>query len=301
MQISLTAPSQRLASVAVFFSASLWGIYWIPLRSLEEHGIDGTIAAVLLNLPAAVILGLFTIWNWSRYRPTLKSALLIGSMAGLGLSLYTAGLVMTSVVRATMLFYLTPIWSTLIGIVWLGEQAGWRRWAGIACALIGLSLMLSGGSTVPLNVGDVFALASGVAWAVAAALINHRSDVPLISMTAIQFGFTALGTGLLGVLVGSSLADPAAIASALPYAASLSVLILLPAVVVLFWGQKFVSPGRVGLLMMSEALVAVLSAAWLLPEERMGLVAWIGAVMILGGFLIELQPPLRKPRSADPA
>jgi drug/metabolite transporter (DMT)-like permease len=45
--------------------------------------------------------------------PTIFAAVMIG----LAFSLYANGLVETTVVRATLLYYLTPVWSTLIGVL----------------------------------------------------------------------------------------------------------------------------------------------------------------------------------------
>ena len=47
-------------------------------------------------------------------------------------------------------------------------------------------------------------------------------------------------------------------------------------------------PGRVGILMMSEVAVAVISAKILLPEEQMVILQWIGASAILLAGVVEI-------------
>jgi len=79
----------------------------------------------------------------------------IGVFTGFGLELYASGLIYSSVVRASLLFYLTPVWTTMNEMIWLGERGNWQRWA---------VLLVSGGGSVPLNVGDVFAFFSSVFW-----------------------------------------------------------------------------------------------------------------------------------------
>ena len=49
-----------------------------------------------------------------------------------------------------------------------------------------------------------------------------------------------------------------------------------------------VSPGRSGLLMMTEVVVAVFSAAILIPAEALSFWEWIGAAMIIGAGVIEV-------------
>lgn len=282
-------PSQGLASSVVFLSAALWGLYWIPLRYLEGQGIGGGWAVALLNLPAGVALLPLVLFTWGRHREHMGQALAIGILTGLGLALYAAGLIYSSVVRATLLFYLTPVWATLIGLVWLGERTNWQRWAAIGAGLGGLLLLVSGGGSVPLNIGDLFALLSGVFWALGAAMIKRYNRVPLAGMTMVQFLVTGLAAVLLIQAAGiAEVPTLELLTAALPAAALMSLAAFLPAVILLFWAQKFLFPGRVGLLMMSEVLTAVLTASMFLPEERLSAVEWAGAALIVGACLIEV-------------
>ena len=105
-------------------------------------------------------------------------------------------------VRATLLFYLTPVWATLIGMVWLGEKGSWQRWAAIGGGFGGLMLLVSGGGSVPLNIGDLFAFFSGVFWAFGAAMIKRYDAVPVPGMTM----FSA--QSCLDMLRGSSRFQP---------------------------------------------------------------------------------------------
>ena len=296
----LHPPSAGLASAAVFLSASLWGLYWIPLRHLEEQGVAGGWAVALLNLPAAAALLLVVVWQWSRHRGQLGHAMAIGLLTGFALALYASGLIYSSVVRATLLFYLTPVWATLIGMVWLDEKACWQRWAAIGGGFGGLVLLVSGGGSVPLNIGDLFAFFSGVFWAFGAAMIKRFGAVPVPGMTMFQFVFTALGAIALGYLAGVvELPTGDLLARVMPMAGLISILAFLPAVCVLFWAQKFLFPGRVGLLMMSEVLTAVVTASLLLPEESMSAIEWMGAALIVGACLLEvLLTPQERPALA---
>ena len=285
----LNPPSAGFASATVFLSASLWGLYWIPLRSLEGQGVDGAWAVALLNLPAGVVLALIVLWQWGRHRGHVGHALAIGALTGLGMALYALGLVHSSVVRATLLFYLTPVWATLIGMAWLGEKGCWQRWAAIGGGLGGLALLVSGGGSVPLNIGDLFALLSGVAWAFGAAMIKRFDAVPVAGMTMAQFACAALAAVALGYVAGPvAIPGGDVLLEVLPMILLISVAIFMPAVCVLFWAQKFLFPGRVGLLMMSEVLTAVLTASLFLPEERLSAIEWTGAVLIIGACLVEV-------------
>ena len=126
------------ASLAVFLSAALWGLFWIPIRYFNEIGIHGEWAIIAMNTPAMLALLVVFIATFSMQRPHLRPAVWIGLASGTGFALYSIGLIHTSVIRATLFFYLTPIWSTVIGYFWLNEDIKWQRGVAIALGCIGL-------------------------------------------------------------------------------------------------------------------------------------------------------------------
>jgi len=73
-----------------------------------------------------------------------------------------------------------------------------------------------------------------------------------------------------------------------PASTVISIGIILPSILIIFWAQKFLFPGRVALLMMTEVIVATLTASLLLPEEAMGMLEWIGACLIVGACVVEI-------------
>ncbi|HUF57228.1 MAG TPA: DMT family transporter [Thermohalobaculum sp.] len=277
-------------SAVLFLAASVWGIYWLPLRWMEAAGLEGAWAVGIFNLLPVPVLAGWIVLSGQAHGPW-RIAVAVGLLSGGGMGCYALGLVYSGVVRATMLFYLTPVWGTLIGILWLGERVDWSRWSAIGLGLAGLALLLSGGDGVamPLNAGDALALASGVLWAGAAAVIRANPGQPLAAMTMHQFLFAGLtGLGFAVLALGSLTPSGGAVLRSLPVAALGSVGMIMPSVLAIFWAQRRVYPGRAGLLMMSEAMVAVVSATLLLPEEIMAPLQWLGAMLIVGACLVEV-------------
>ena len=288
-------PGIGFASAAVFISASLWGLFWIPIRYFDENGIDGVWAITLLNLPAALALVVIVAATWRKQRTHLVPAMAIGFFAGFGLSLYGLGIVHGSVIRVTLLFYLSPIWATFIGLYWLGEASSWQRWAAIAIGLAGLLCLVGGGGGQPLGIADALGLASGILWAIGASIIKRQGKIPLSGMSMFQFMFLCLfallGGYALGPIETPSIADVMPVA---PVFLAISLIMVLPSVFLLFWASQFLFPGRVGLLMMSEVMVALISASILLPDEALGPVQWVGAILIVGASVVELLPARKK-------
>ena len=84
---------------------------------------------------------------------------------GIGLVLYGLGLVVASVTKTTVLFYLTPVWETLFTYVALFERVGQGRSLAIASGLLGCLLVMR---VNPLSFdydnADLFGLVAGMAW-----------------------------------------------------------------------------------------------------------------------------------------
>lgn len=287
----LKSYSDRTLSLLLFISASFWGVYWYPIREIGNHGVDGAWSVVLFNAcPLIVLLPLF-FWRFKHIRPHLKHASISAIFIGLGLATYAIGLVFAPVVRVTMLFYLTPIWSTLIGVLWLSETLTKGRIIAIGLGLFGIVLLLykTEQTGQPLNIGDVFAFASGIFWSIGAATLKRFPDTSTLAITTLQFAVTAITAVFFSlVLFNAPAPELETIKSAFGIALVTSILILLPSVVLIFEISKVLYPGRVGILMMSEVIVAIISASFFLPDEQLSIVQWAGAIAILAAAFTEV-------------
>ena len=167
-------------SVILFVASSLWGLYWLPLRAIEVAGVTSTWSVAFFNVCPLIVLIPYLLWNRQTQLRHLRAVAVIGLFTGIGLSFYASGLVYSSVIRVTLLFYLTPIWSTIIGVLWLSEKLRPDRIVAIILGLGGLWLLLAAndGAAQPLNVGDGMALLSGVFWGIGAACMKKWPMAP---------------------------------------------------------------------------------------------------------------------------
>ena len=284
--------SDNTLSLFLVISAAAWGLYWYPLRTIEATGFSGSWSVVFFNACPLIILLPLLLAKYQQlsrcFWPTMLAAVLIG----LAFTFYANGLVETTVVRATMLYYLTPVWSTIIGVVWLSEPFTKARIIAIAVAFLGLYLLLAGGGTAsdyPLNIGDVFSLLSGIFWAFGIAVLNRWANIPILPLaTFIFLSTTALSALFAGVVYADALPELSMARAAFPTAAFWSIVILLPCFCIIFRISQCLFPGRVGILSMSEVVVAIISASILLPAENLLLIQWIGAAAIVSAALIEV-------------
>ncbi len=280
-----------LPTLAVTIGAAIWGIYWLPLRYVEQLGMSGGWAVVLANLIPLFILLPLSLRYRSAIYADFRIIFIIGFFAGAALTFYSIGLVYTTVVRATLLFYLTPVWSTLIGMAFLNEKVRWNRWAAIAMGLTGLYFIVGGGSesSKALNIGDWFGIASGVCWGIAAVLIKKNPGITVTGMATSQhLSSFSLAVILCLLLPGiGDIPEFSVWIDATPAMLAYSWLGLVPSLFAILWASSKLFPGRVGILMMTEALVAVISASLLLNESVSAL-EWFGVLLISTAGLLEV-------------
>ena len=290
--MQLIFKSDKILSLIIVVSSCAWGLYWLPLRSIEQSGIVGSWSIVLVNSCPLIILVPLIFFNLDKLKKYPKPIFFAGIMIGAAFTFYANGLVQTSVIRATLLFYLSPIWSTIIGIIWLNERLTIARVISIIVALIGLILLLydfRNQETAMLNFGDFSSILSGLFWALGASILKKWSKLPIIPLTAIvYFSTTSLSILLAIIVYKAPIPSLALIGQNFSTAFIWSVIVLLPSFCIIFRISQILFPGRVGILMMSEVAVAVISAKILLPEEQMVILQWIGALAILLAGVVEI-------------
>ena len=290
--MQLIFKSDKILSLIIVVSSCAWGLYWLPLRSIEQSGIVGSWSIVLVNACPLLILVPLIFFNLDKLKKYPKPIFFAGIMIGAAFTFYANGLVETSVIRATLLFYLSPIWSTIIGIIWLNERLTIARVISIIVALIGIIFLLydfRDQETVILNFGDFSSILSGLFWALGASILKKWSNLPIIPLTAIvYFSTTSLSILLAIVVYKAPIPSLALIGQNFSTAFIWSVIVLLPSFCIIFRISQILFPGRVGILMMSEVAVAVISAKILLPEEQMVVLQWIGALAILLAGVVEI-------------
>lgn len=288
----MTAPrADLLPSLAVVAAGMLWGLFWMPFRAVGDAGFEGGWASLAFYLGSTLVLVPVGLVRWHRLRSAGWSLVLTGAIAGAAFSLYATALLLTEVVRVLLLFYLTPVWGTLLGRLLLGERITPNRGAALVLGLTGLAVILGfeHGFPIPRNAGDWMALIAGIAWAYGSLRIYSR---PHIHVYETVFAFFAGGTlvtaavALLPIAGNEVIPTWSMLRSGWPWLALLIVLFGVPPVVMALWGAHRLSPGRVGILLMGEVVVGVTSAAiW--SGEPFGLREGIGTVLIVGAALIE--------------
>ena len=289
--------THRHASICLILGGCMWGLYWIPLLYLERLGLTGAASGTALYLACLVVL-LPVIW---RYRMILitrwRDLLFSGILTGCAFSLYTTSLVYTDVIRSILLFYLTPIWGTLLGLFVLGERLTWSRIGVLILAFMGLYAILGsgGGWPVPRNLGDVLALLSGIFWAIGSLGLLRAKKIPVFPQI-ISFLGGSLFISLVSIwLIGDGLKITSIEINWLFVIGFLAcfALFALP----MFWltiaPARILSPAKVGILLMSEVVIGAISAL-LFSGQPFGIAELIGTIFIVLAAFVEVGVASRK-------
>ena len=147
----LTAPE-----LAIVLPGALWGLYWIPVRYLEARGV-GVVWLTLGVFAAGVVFLVPVVLRRPGARAAFTPRMLVtGLLTGGGFVLYSVAIALTEVVTAILLFYLSPVWATVLGRFVLSERLTGARVAALGLGLGGLWVVLGGegGAPLPRNLGD---------------------------------------------------------------------------------------------------------------------------------------------------
>lgn len=287
------ARTTALATAFVVGTGTLWGVYWLPVRRLGELGLPGAWGTLAIVAAAALLLAPFA---W-RARAHLIGANRIGlasiALGGVAFALYSIGFLYGRVAIITILFFLTPVWSTLIGRYVMGWPTSWMRIAALGAGIAGLTLILGaeGELPVPRTLGEWLGLISGLLWSVATTGIRAKSDTGPVE-TAFVFALGAVaGTLLLAPLLAPlpAAASLGPLGAILGWALAAGGLWWGLSMLALMWATARLEPARVGILLMAEVLVGATSAA-LIAGEHLGPVELAGGALVLLAGALEVWP-----------
>ncbi|MDX2274861.1 MAG: DMT family transporter [Hyphomonadaceae bacterium] len=289
-----------LAVAATAVGAALLGLTPIAVRVSEVGPQATSFWRFVFALPILFVLMLV-----GRPKPDRAQTgwlLAAGLLFGLEMSLWAQALGLTTVVNATLLTNMTPIFAALIGWLVLRERLSAGVLGGGAIALGGALLLALGraqaGEGAPQTdtalIGDALGLSAAVGYA--GYLLIVRSLQGRVGIGATMFWATLSACVFvlaLALILGEELLPQTWRGWALLIALALVGQVAAQGLIA--WGV-----GRLPIVISSVLLwLQPLSAAllsWLLFEEALGAVALAGAALILAGLFV-----VQKARSAEEA
>lgn len=270
-----------LAVSAILFSAVMWGLIWYPMRLLEQAGMSVVWTTLVAYLAAALVATVQIVWlrqGLQHHWPLSLWALALA--AGLTNLTFLVALTEGEVVRVMLLFYLSPLWSVLLGRWWLGERISRSSWLMILLAMTGTVMMLwqpETGLPWPHGRADWLALFASLTFSINNVLSRKLAPLPMaIKTLAIYWGVVLVA---MAVLLLQQAALPDVSTTIWLVVAVLGGLAFISMTMAVLFGLARIVVFRAAILMLFELLVAAVSAWWL-TDERLSSAEWLGGALI---------------------
>lgn len=285
---------ERVAEVALVGVASVWGLTFVMVQDAIE--ILPTMAFLAYRfIPAALLVALIFRRRLARLPAEgWRAGAAMGVFLAAGYIFQTLGLEETTASNAGFITGLFVVFTPLLGALFLRERLTPLGWAAAGASTLGLYLLSGAGSDLDLR-GDGLVLLCAIAFA-AHILLTSRAvkHYDVGALLVVQLGVVGLlclviaapagqlevprGTTVLSALLVTSL-----VASALGF-------------FIQTFAQRHAPPARTALILASEPAFAGLFG-YLLADERLTAVSWLGAMLIMTAILaVELVPRFRPPR-----
>jgi drug/metabolite transporter (DMT)-like permease len=282
----------RVAELGLIAVAAVWGATFVmvqdavaKLPTLAFLGYRFTAAALVAAIVWRAALRNLPPEGW-------RAGALMGVFLTLGYVLQTLGLEHTTVSNAGFITGLCVVITPVLAAIFLRDRIGPLAWGAAVTSAFGLFLLTGGGAP---NTGDVLVLGCAVAFA-AHILATARavSGFEPGALLVVQLGVCGVSCTLGALIAGDLEAPPDD---------SVWIALIVTALVASVFGffvqtyaQKNTSATRTALILASEPAFTALGG-YLLNDERLVAIGWLGAALIMSSILaVELAPRLRPPR-----
>jgi len=266
---------------SLLLSATLWGVLWYPLRFLDGRGLNG-LWSTLMIYAAAALVSLPLLWRYRHewHQPGLL-CWLAGASGWCNISFILA-VIDGNVVRVLLLFYLSPLWTVLLGRLLLGERLSSAARYTLLLAMLGSLIMLWNpalGIPWPESRADWLAISSGFTFALSNVLVRKIQRAPVMVKAAITWwGVVALVVVMLFV-GGETFPEVSMGTLALALALGACGIVLMTLAVV--YGVTHMPAHRSAVILLFELVAGSLSSQWL-TDEVVQVNEWLGGALILG-------------------
>ena len=278
---SIAKTSSALPILALLLAATLWGVFWYPLRWLQGTGLSGLGATLFIYIGANLHLLYFMRGRRTEVQRHALPLLLLAISTGWCNIAFIFAMLDGNVVRVLLLFYLSPIWTSLLAIILLGERLDRFSILILLIASVGAVVMLwqpALGVPWPQDGADWFALSSGFSFAVANIISRKFHAVSVQSKTAATWlGVTTLA--VIGLLFGQSGVGDVSL-TAILVALIFGFIIMYAMTMSVQFGVSNMPAHRSAIILLFELVAGALSALWL-ANESVRLQDWLGGGLVV--------------------
>ncbi len=279
--------TRRLYPVlAMMIGASLWGVIWYPMRLLESGGLGGIWLTLTLYGAALVVSLPFTLKSLPEFTRYPGWLVLLMVTAGWTNIAFVEAVLEGNILRVLLLFYLSPLWATLMAWAFLHERITRMGFASLAIAMGGALLMLWNpvlGAPWPQGKADWMALTAGFAFALSNTVTRKLHDVSIeAKVLSVWSGVSIVALAMIAMF---SLPMPQPSLSIFTGAVALGVFGILLMTLLVQYGVTHMPVHRSAVLALIELVAGAISQQ-ILTDEVVTVREWIGGgLIVIGAYL----------------
>jgi len=284
---------QRIAPFLVAAAAVLWGILFVFVRELSAANFSAMDVVCIRAYGSILFLfpGLY-LFNRKLLRVKFKD---VWCFVGTGVFsivffsyCYFRNVQVSSAAFASILMYTSPIWVTLLSMIFFKEKMNRGKWIALMLALVGCVLVsgLIGGVGAVSARGILLGLGSGIGYGLYSIFGRFALDKGYHPMTVSSYTFLFACMGVLPFVSVSSIISkfvqepmllaPALCMAVLSTAMSFSLYTL---------GLAHMEPGRAAVLATLEPIVSTVAGV-LFYKETISAAMLVGIVLVLVSSII---------------
>jgi len=275
---------------AILVAALFWGTVWYPVRELDAASVGAGSLPMAISYGLAAVIGLFLIvLERHSIQQNFLKCTAIGFFGAFAYTLYVEALLIGQVGRVLILFYLMPVWATLLERVVLGHRLSTDRIITLIVGFLGL-LVIVGPDAFQgeFTTADVIGILAGMSFAVAVFMISETPSLSTNGKAGSILVFT-VPTFVLVTLIpeGSpTVADGDISSTAWLWMVLHAFVWFVPAFWLSIYGANLTQPGRAAIFFMAEVLIGVATAAAFAGEILSAREA-VGAFLVITAGLVE--------------
>lgn len=287
--------------LTTFFWALMFYLGKYAVAYMSPESISGW-RFLLAGLVLAPVVALREGIDWQGLKNNIVPLLIMAivGIGGFNLALFH-GLRYTSPINTSLIMALCPALIAVFGALLTGERIGVRQQAGLVLGIIGVVVVITGGSLAVLLAlsfqrGDLFILLAATCWAIYSTIPKRFiTGLPSLQVTV---GTVSLGGVLLSMYANSTQVDFFS-SPPLGVIAAIVAMSLLGSVLAYIWWNDGVRQVGASMAAMFMNLVPIFAALiGVVLGQSIGLPQIVGAVLVIGGVWLattQVASPARLP------
>jgi len=272
---------ELLPVLSLLFTASMWGVLWYPLRLLEEAGLQGLWTTFIIYLVALLVGGLPALGKLKEVVSQPGLMLLLALTTGWCNVSFILAVIDGNVIRVLLLFYLLPLWATILGWLLLKERASNVSLGVLLLAMVGAMTMLWDtelGYPWPQSGSDWLAISSGFTFALANVFTRKAQAISVRVKTVVAW-IGVIVVALTWILI-AGLPVPQFNTTTVSGSIALGIFGIMFMTWALQYGVTHMPVYRSSVILIFELVAGAISAQ-LLTNEVVLLKEWIGGGLIV--------------------